>query len=480
MNGKHICIALFGFIILFLTYYTTSYSITKSNNISFSYQNASNWYEPSFDDSRWANGGRLFVSNETPIDIYLRQSFEAESDSAIVTIGGDDCIEELYLNGNQFSTAECSPDYVPKSRNFILTPLNSGRNLLSVKIKNFQGPSWLKILETKRDLTWILVGLSLLFFIYVWRQNKLDSEIYALLFFILLSLGFFYSIYKSPWNLGIADWDQHTTFNAIPYKIIADYRQIPMWEPYLCGGENVIANPQSQFLTPFFILILLFGPVVGVKLIVVVHAIVGMFGMYLLSKYLKLNQISLYIPAVVYLLSGNYSQHIGEGHLFWVVMAYIPWVFLFYLKGVENMFFVILSGLSSALMLLGGNPYITAYTVIFLTLYTFFEVLRRREKGHALKSILILFVYAISLFAFSAIKLVPIIEHNIFYPFMREWGVYGMNLDLLYNSLLRMDISPIGSIPGQMAGWWEYGSYLGWIPLILALAAFFSRKNTPL
>ena len=62
-----------------------------------------------------------------------------------------------------------------------------------------------------------------------------------------------------------------------------DYRswwldhELPLWSYQLCAGISRIADPQAFGLSPFFVLVLLFGSFWGVKLLVLSSLALGVF-----------------------------------------------------------------------------------------------------------------------------------------------------------------------------------------------------------
>ena len=65
---------------------------------------------------------------------------------------------------------------------------------------------------------------------------------------------------------GLRDWDMFTTLAAVPVGTIVHYGQFPFWNPYLGGGNILFHHPQVAVLSPFLLLYLIFGAVVGLKL----------------------------------------------------------------------------------------------------------------------------------------------------------------------------------------------------------------------
>jgi len=49
------------------------------------------------------------------------------------------------------------------------------------------------------------------------------------------------------------DWDFFLTLQWVAYHSIRHYHQLPQWNPYTCGGNSLIGNPQSHLLTPWFL-----------------------------------------------------------------------------------------------------------------------------------------------------------------------------------------------------------------------------------
>src|SRR3989338_9704210 len=88
----------------------------------------------------------------------------------------------------------------------------------------------------------------------------------AAAFFAAVSVVFFFPVFTSFGNWVLYDWDQHLFYHASPRIGILDYGQFPLWNAHYCGGNPLLANPHSAFLSPFFLHVLLFGAVAGLKL----------------------------------------------------------------------------------------------------------------------------------------------------------------------------------------------------------------------
>ena len=211
------------------------------------------------------------------------------------------------------------------------------------------------------------------------KSGLLEKKSMALSIFSIAAIIFCSPIFHNFSYLGQMDWDQFTFWNAVPRKTVLTYHQFPLWNPYGNGGNVLLAHPHSSFLSPFYLFVLFFGPVTGIKLEIIVLLIIGMLGMFLLSNHMGGKGISSYAPSFVFMLSSIYPLHLTEGHVEWLGMAFVPWLFLSYLKSIDNKNYVYVALLLFAVMVLGGGVYISVIMAAFLTLYSFVMIVREKR-----------------------------------------------------------------------------------------------------
>ena len=462
---------------------------------SFSY--SPEYYLESFDDMEWTYTSLPLFLDTTPRALYLRGEFIVlpESKNVIVTFGADDCIKEIYVNGkNAFYEGNCGGCTHCDGKEFDITPfVHIGRNLISVEIINNNGPMSfnigsvrnIKIAGKSLFDTYIKIFLPILFaiviillFYKILKNSPAIKSFLPIFFVIIISSLFFISIYKNFDYWGIRDWDYHQFINAVPRQTILEYGQIPLWNPYQCGGNVMLANPQSGFLSPFFIFIILFGEVVGLKINIIIHMMIGMLGSYYLARHLKFGDIASYFPPIIFMMSSIYQLQLAEGHMTWIAMSWIPWVFLYYLKSIEKLRYVIISGLFISMMFFEGNVYIFAYSILLLSIYGFLRTI----QSLSIRPITAIILIIIIILPFSAIKLLPVLEVSIENPRSID-DSSGFTLEILYNSFLNR-IQKLGAhyFNGQVWGWHEYGAYIGDIVALLSLygIVLFFRKEWPI
>ena len=121
-----------------------------------------------------------------------------------------------------------------------------------------------------------------------------------LLFFFAVSLLWWVLVFSYFQPLSRGDWDQSFAYHELQRKTIINYHQLPLWNPYICGGQPWWAHPNCDVLSPFFILILIFGTIKGTLIIHFVQVFIGLSGMYYLSRYFKLSLILSLINSIFF------------------------------------------------------------------------------------------------------------------------------------------------------------------------------------
>lgn len=318
---------------------------------------------------------------------------------------------------------------------------------------------------------------------------KYKQEIIALLIFFAASLIFVSPIFQNIGNWGIHDWDQHFMLNAMPREAILEFKQFPLWSPYYCGGNVMLANPQSSFLNSLYIFVLIFGEVIGLKLLILIYLILGLFGMFLLAKHMKISLISSYLSAILFMLSGLYAMRMSVGHTVWMQMALMPYVFLFYLKSIENSKYVFLSALFIAFIFFGGGIYPLLFIALFLGFYTIVISIKEWKKmGFTyLRNAALIFMFFIVL---SSVKLIPMLEFAKDHSYAKDDSqnndfkkiVEALTFRNVESRMGYMYDYRINGYTEDIWNWHEYHAYIGFLPLLLFLAAsiFLFKKEWPL
>lgn len=290
----------------------------------------------------------------------------------------------------------------------------------------------------------------------------------ALAIFVTVSVIFCSPILRNIHYWGQHDWDQFSFWNGVARNTILKCHQLPLWNPYASGGNIFLAHPHSMFLSPFFLFVLALGVVPGLKIEIIAYMVVGMLGMYQLSRYYRLNRISSYAPPAIFMLSSVYCLHLDEGHASWLPLALIPWAFLCYLKSEDKRHFAAGSAISLVLMSFAGSVDILSITLVLLLVHSFWETVQQRKLTPVVRIASVLLLA----FLIAAIKLVPVIEFAVRNPRIIHVSD-GVSMPMLARILVmaRHPLAPdtLRKL-GQKHAWHEYGAYIGMLPLVLFLA----------
>src|SRR2546428_5226003 len=69
---------------------------------------------------------------------------------------------------------------------------------------------------------------------------------------VVFAGAFCWPLFEHIGELGVGfDWDQHQLYHWVPYETVRSFGEIPLWNPFECGGKALLAHPQSRLLSPF-------------------------------------------------------------------------------------------------------------------------------------------------------------------------------------------------------------------------------------
>ncbi len=316
------------------------------------------------------------------------------------------------------------------------------------------------------------------------KKETLQINIYIVFFFATVALLYTLPIFHHINNWGIQDWDLHLVYNGVPRATILEYGQFPLWNPYFLGGSVMLAHPESQFLTPAFVLVLLFGEVVGLKISIWLHLAVGLLGSYALGRHYKLSRSAATMTAFVFMLNSMFALAFTVGMTWFLPVAYLPWAFLFYLKGFDNWRYALVSGFFLTMMFFTGAAYPLPITLLFFGVYGLMRVAFRDYS--LLKLVRLLAIIVVFTVCLGAIKFFPSIEFSRTYPrTLYDYSGYSLNSlrfslfsrDQSLEAIVNLPIEQPGFLNGVTAGMDENGIYIGLIPFALFVVGIGLRSK---
>jgi hypothetical protein len=281
----------------------------------------------------------------------------------------------------------------------------------------------------------------------------------------LFAAAFTYPIvlHLSLKSMATNDWDQQLEYAWTAWYSAIHFKQIPHWDPYKCGGLPLLADPQVRVLTPFFLLHLMFGPIVGVHLEAILHVTIAWIGGYYLGRQIGLEIIPSMVCASLFPGSSWMYLHLAEGHLVFMALEYLPWMLMLWLRGIDSgrTLPLAIGGLIGAIAFAESGIYVVYLTIPLMLAVTVVLSTQNRSIGPWIT------LTEMGLFGigFGAVKLLPVLGLGIVrITDSMEWVTPSILLQVLFSR----DQSHDRYINGMFWGFHEYGAYVE--PLFAVLA----------
>ncbi|MGF1466291.1 MAG: hypothetical protein ACFCGT_09165 [Sandaracinaceae bacterium] len=168
---------------------------------------------------------------------------------------------------------------------------------------------------------------------------------------------------------GGGDWQWFHHMWEVGRVALLRWGEVPLWDPHHCGGVTLWGQPQAQVYAPtWWITGLPFGTVVGHKLFVLLHHAVGWLGTYALGRRLyRLAPAPAALTATVWSFGGAFAWDAAGGHATFLALHYAPWIWLFWRRANDDLRYAVGVALGMTLQLLEGGTY--AFVLTFLLLF---------------------------------------------------------------------------------------------------------------
>ncbi len=157
------------------------------------------------------------------------------------------------------------------------------------------------------------------------------------------------------------DWDWQLSFYEASRRSIAEYGQLPGWNPYTQGGVPLLANPESPFLYPPFLFILLLGSSAGLKVWVLFHLMALAAACWLAGRAMGLGPATAHGAGLLALCSASIPAITAMGHIMYLPLCWLPLAWLALRRGRWR-----LLALCLAMTVLAGGHHLAMYALIWL------------------------------------------------------------------------------------------------------------------
>jgi len=297
-------------------------------------------------------------------------------------------------------------------------------------------------------------------------------------------MGFFL---RAFWHrVGIQDWDQNLGYSEIARQSILTYHQWPLWNPYECGGVSYVGNAQMDLYSPFLIIHLLFGPIVGYKLQFIFSIVIGLFGFYLFIRSYKSTFVGAVVGSISIMLSGAFIIPFAVGMTQFMSFCFFPYIFLFVNKALihgEGRYAVLSAILLTVIFFLGFHYFVLLLVGLFV--YLLIESVSLRS----VKPLLLYLCICVLFLLLCSIKLLPAITLMKTYPrFVQDEITSGYSISTLWFSLTseEQNFVKFSGVGSSTANFWngrsygidENGMFIGYIGVMLLIIGLLTHART--
>ena len=272
---------------------------------------------------------------------------------------------------------------------------------------------------------------------------------------------------------GVHDWAQFYAYFGVPQRAIAEYHELPGWNPYYYGGNVQWGHPDDPTLSPLFLPVLFLGVVVGLKVDMLLVLAGGMYSMWLLARRVGASWVPAAFAGVVWGLNGWHAYHFAVGHMDHLTFLFQPLAVLLFLKAIDDFRWSVAAAAVTALMLLSGGPYPFVFTCVLFGVLALALAGQRNDLRPVKAAVLTIAATA----GLAAVKLVSTMHFALASPPVYT-DVTGASLRVIWAGLMRARMPMLVPFALTPYGSWEFAAYIGWAPVALfVLGAVVAAKR---
>ena len=254
----------------------------------------------------------------------------------------------------------------------------------------------------------------------------------------------------------------------------------PIWHHATCGGLPLMGNVEGNILSIGTLFALGGNSQMALMLTNSIEAGIAAAGVYALARFFKSSRMGAVAASAIYALSPVYMFKISVGYsMLGALFALAPWVLLFFGSALlkRSAHAAILAGLLLGAIVLRGEAHVVIILVLLIALWALYvSVISRR-----MYPIVLLLACASMAFFTSSIKLLPYIEYIGHEKIsLKPYVAPLLQNNLLVESLLTVQPNheSVPVLHGKFGEvWGAFGSYVGVVPIVLAVIGMFAWKK---
>lgn len=275
---------------------------------------------------------------------------------------------------------------------------------------------------------------------------------------------------------GFHDWDLALSHRYVTRLSLVRYRELPLWNPWMCGGFPAFAFAEGapNLVSPYLPLYWLFDLRTAFRCEVIAATALALAGTYAFARRFTRSVALAASAAALFGLNGRWALQLAVGHSWHLQFCWLPWALYALDRAQENnrASSAVGSGVFVALAVFAGGVYPVPYTALVLVGYALLVALQRRS----LRPLRMLAITGAVAFGLAAPKLLPMTDvlTSAPRPIESPEAIGIGELAVMLTARGQRWGEVLLAVPAY--DWHEWGIYIGAIPFVaLMLAALLAH-----
>jgi hypothetical protein len=132
----------------------------------------------------------------------------------------------------------------------------------------------------------------------------------------------------AAWLNDFRDAHYFTLFEETARTTVLKFHQIPLWDPYYCGGIPALGTPSARFASPTFLLTMVFGTLRADGLIAFGMTIIGLEGAFRYLRARGAPSVGALLAAPIFALGGFFARAAALDWINFFGFELVPWAAL--------------------------------------------------------------------------------------------------------------------------------------------------------
>lgn len=273
------------------------------------------------------------------------------------------------------------------------------------------------------------------------------------------------------------DWRYFNSLALVVRSIILHYQTLPLHNPWICGGLDILSNPQNRIFSPFLVTDILLAPQAANLMSLLLYGTAGAVGMFTLLRRLGTSWPGSVLGSVLFLNGTWFGLHFYTGHVPYGAMQLLPFTILA-LQEINRPRVILATCVVHAILVLDGGIYAAAYSAMLAGTALILFPRIRKDAVHSIRHNTAVWIASICAAALIAMpKILPamlVLTRKA--PTLDFTVMNGPDvMQALFNPFMGMwDDFPTDS---QYIGFHEFGCYLSLAGVTLVIARLAANRE---